>query len=92
MNVHDDESCKREIYHRVRTPLMVFKYYFTHLEQLPVAIITTIVIILFTVTLFSKRYYYILFCGLFCFFVYVVIFIFDWIKYRNFRNEIIGNN
>ena len=92
MNVHDDESCKREIYHRVRTPFMILKYYFTNLKQLPIGIISTIIIILFTETLFSKRFYYILILALICFLVYAGLFVFDLIKYNRFKKEILGIN
>ena len=89
MNIHDGESCKREIYHRVRTPFMVIKYYFTHLVHLPEAIITTIVIILFTETLFSKRFYFIFIFAFICFLIYCGMFCYDTMKYNNFRKEIV---
>ena len=92
MNVHDDESCKREIYHRVRTPFMIFKYYFTNLRQLPVGIITAVLIIIFTETLFSKRFYYILIGAVIFFLVYCLMFVFDLITYNSFRKEIVGIN
>ena len=92
MNIHDGESCKREIYHRVRTPYMVFKYYSTHFKHLPEAIITIIVIVLSTEILLSKRFYYIFIFAFVCFLIYCAMFCFDLFKYNNFRKNIIGNN
>ena len=89
MNIHDDESCKREIYHRIRTPFMIIKYYFTHLKQLPIAIFTSIIIILFAEILFSKRFYYLLIFAIICFFGYCIMFCFDLLKYDNFRRQIV---
>jgi alkaline phosphatase D len=56
MNVYDGKSCEREIYHRVRTPFMNLKYYLTNLKQLPIAIITTVLIILIPELLYHKRF------------------------------------
>ena len=92
MNIHDDESCQREIYHRVRTPFMIIKYYFTHITQLPVAIITSLVLIVFAETLFSKRFYYILIFSLLCFVCYCFCYFYDLIKYDSFKNQIIAGN
>ena len=92
MNIHDGDSCKREIYHRVRTPFMIIKYYLTNLEHLPEGIITVIVIILFTETLFSKRYYFIFIFALICFVFYCFMFFYDLMKYNWFRKEIVGIN
>ena len=92
MNIHDGESCKREIYHRVRTPYMVFKYYSTHFKHLPEAIITIIVIVLSTEILLSKRFYYIFIFAFVCFLIYCAMFCFDLFKYNNFRKNIIENN
>ena len=92
MNIHDDESCEREIYHRVRTPFMIIRYYFTHLKQLPVAIITSLLLILFAETLFSKRFYYIFILTLAFFLCYCVCYFYDLIKYDTFKKQIIGGN
>jgi len=92
MNIHDDESCEREIYHRVRTPFMIIRYYFTHLKQLPVAIITSLLLILFAETLFSKRFYYIFILTLAFFLCYCVCYFYDLIKYDMFKKQIIGGN
>ena len=92
MNIHDDESCEREIYHRVRTPFMIIKYYCTHLTQLPVAIITSLVLIVFAETLFSKRFYYILIFSLLCFVCYCFCYFYDLNKYNTFKNQIISEN
>ena len=92
MNIHDDESCQREIYHRVRTPFMIIKYYFTHLKQLPSAILTSLVLIVFAETLFSKRFYYILILCLLCFVCYCFCYFYDLNKYNSFKNEILGGN
>ena len=89
MNIHDGESCKREIYHRVRTPFMIIRYYFTNLKHLPEGIITAILIILFGETLFSKRFYFIFIFALICFVFYCLMFYYDLNKYNRFRKEIV---
>jgi hypothetical protein len=92
MNIHDDESCKREIYHRVRTPIMVIKYYLTHFKEIPNAFITSMIIIIFAEVLFSKRFYYIIIFGILCFLSYCGMYYYDLSKYNNFRNEMLGIN
>ena len=90
MNIHSGEDCQREIYHRVRTPLMVLKYYFTHWNQLPKGIFTSIIIIIFVETLFSKRFYYIFIFAIICFLFYCVMIYIEINKYNKFRNEILN--
>ena len=92
MNIHDDESCKREIYHRVRTPIMVIKYYLTHFKEIPNAFITSMIIIIFAEVLFSKRFYYIIIFGILCFLSYCGMYYYDLSKYNNFRKEMLGTN
>ena len=88
MNVYDGESCEREIYHRFRTPFMSLKYYFTNLNQLPIAIITSVLIIIFCELLFSKRNIYLLLSGIICFIAYYLYYLNDLENYNNFKKEI----
>ena len=92
MNVYDGESCEREIYHRFRTVFMNLKYYITNLQQLPIAIITSIFIIIFCELFFSKRIIFVLFISIICFICYVVYYLIDLDNYNNFKKEIMINN
>ena len=88
MNVHDGSSCEREIYHRVRTPFMNFRYYFTHFEQIPIAIITTILIIIFIELLLRKKIFFILLFVLISFAIYCISYCYDYMNYIEFKNKI----
>ena len=90
MNIKNSGDCKREIYHRVRTPFMIIKYYFTHWDQLPKGIITAFLIIIFVETLLSKRVYYLFIFAIICFLFYYGMIYNDIIKYNNFRKEILN--
>ena len=78
--------------HRVRTPYMVLKFYLTHFRHLPEAIITIIIIVLFTEILLSKRFYYLFIFAFICFVVYCVSFWIDLVNYNNFRKNLIETN
>ena len=92
MNVKDGQSCEREIYHRVRTPFMIIKYYLTHFNQLPVAIITIAVIIFSVELLLSKKFYPILSSVLILAAIYCFMYQIDKIFYYQFRKQILSDN
>ena len=92
MNVKDGKSCEREIYHRIRTPFMIVKYYLTHFKQLPAAIITIAAIIFTVEILFSKRFYYIIISVLLCFVYYCLMFGIDVFSYNKYRKQILSSN
>ena len=92
MNVKDGQSCEREIYHRVRTPFMIIKYYLTHFSQLPVAIITIAVIIFSVELLLSKKFYHILSSVLILAAIYCFMYAIDTIFYYQFRKQILSDN
>ena len=84
MNVHDGQSCEREIHHRIRTPFMNFRYYLTHFSQWHIALISTIVIILFFEFLFKHNIFFILFLVLLSFIIYCLYYLYDIWNYDNF--------
>ena len=88
MNVYDGESCEREIYHRFRSPFMKVKYYLTNLNQLPIAIISSIIIVAFCELLFSKRITFVLIFGIVCFIIYCLDYLFDLANYNAFKKQI----
>ena len=92
MNVYDGVSCEREIYHRVRTPLMNFRYYFTHFNQMHIGIISSVVIILFFELLFRKSYLVIPSVLIISFFIYYVSYLFDLMNYNKFKKLIYNKN
>ena len=87
MNIYDDKSCEVEIYHRVRTPLMIIKYYFTNLSQLPIALITSIFVIIFCELLFTKNFLFILFVLAIGFISYSISYMIDLNNYNTFKNK-----
>ena len=91
MNVHDGLSCEREIYHRIRTPFMNFRYYMTHFSQLHIGLISTILVIVIFELFLQRRILIILFILLISFLIYFVTYLFDLINYNDFKNKIINN-
>ena len=91
MNVHDGLSCEREIYHRIRTPFMNFRYYMTHFSQLHIGLISTILVIVIFELFLQRRILIILFILLISFLIYCVTYLFDLINYNDFKNKIINN-
>ena len=92
MNVYDGLSCEREIYHRVRTPYMKFRYYFTHFSQMHIALISSVVIILFFELLFRKHILVIAALVIISFLIYYISYLFDLMNYYNFKKTIQNNN
>ena len=92
MNVYDGLSCEREIYHRVRTPYMKFRYYFTHFSQMHIALISSVVIILFFELLFRKHILVIAAVVIISFLIYYISYLFDLMNYYNFKKTIQNNN
>ena len=92
MNVYDGLSCEREIYHRVRTPYMKFRYYFTHFSQMHIALISSVVIILFFELLFRKHILVIVAVVILSFLIYYISYLFDLMNYYNFKKTIQNNN
>ena len=90
MNVYDGNSCEREIYHRVRTPFMNIRYYFTHVTKLPVGIATAAFIIFFCEMLLRKRFYFLLFVMLLCFVIYCLFYLFDLLNFVLFTKTIMN--
>ena len=88
MNVHDGLSCEREIYHRIRTPFMQFRYYFTHFNQLHIGIISAILIIIFFELLFRKHIFFILLVLIVSFLIYYLSYLFDALNYDDFKRKI----
>ena len=91
MNVHDGKSCEREIHHRIRTPFMNFRYYLTHFSQWHIALISTIVIILFFEFLFKHNIFFILFLLLLSFIIYCLYYLYDIWNYDNFKYNLQKN-
>ena len=91
MNIYDGESCEREIHHRARTPFMNIKFYLTHISQLPVAIITSVFIIVFCDLLFKGRFLILLLIILICFAAYCLSYYIDLMNYKNFINKMKAN-
>ena len=91
MNVHDGLSCEREIYHRVRTPFMNFRYYFSHFNQLHIGLITTALIIIFFEILLQRKFLIILIILVISFLIYYIVYLLDVMKYNDFKNNIINN-
>ena len=89
MNIYDGESCEREIYHRVRTPFMNFKYYLTHLSQLPIAIITSVLIIIFCELLFKRKILLLFLLIIICFAFYCLLYFIDLMNYNNFKRKML---
>ena len=92
MNVYDGLSCEREIYHRVRTPYMKFRYYFTHFSQMHIALISSVVIILFFELLFRKHILVIAAVVIISFLIYYISYLFDLMNYYNFKKTIQNKN
>jgi alkaline phosphatase D len=92
MNVYDGLSCEREIYHRVRTPYMKFRYYLTHFSQMYIALISSVVIILFFELLFRKHILVIAAVVIISFLIYYISYLFDLMNYYNFKKTIQNNN
>ena len=92
MNVHDGESCEREIYHRFRTPIMNLRYYLTNLNKLPIALISSVFIIIFFELLFKKRIIFILCMFVIGFVFYLISYLIDLSNYNKFKNELIKKN
>jgi alkaline phosphatase D len=92
MNVYDGLSCEREIYHRVRTPYMKFRYYFTHFNQMHIAIISSVVIIAFFELFFRKSILVIVSLLIISFLAYYISYLFDLMNYYNFKKTIQNNN
>ena len=92
MNVYDGLSCEREIYHRVRTPYMKFRYYLTHFSQMHIALISSVVIILFFELLFRKHILVIAAVVIISFLIYYISYLFDLMNYYNFKKTIQNNN
>ena len=88
MNVHDGVSCEREIYHRVRTLFMNIRYYFTHLDQMYIGLITTAFIILFFELLLKKHIFFIVLVAVICFVSYYISYLIDLMNYNQFKTEI----
>ena len=88
MNIYDGPTCEVEIYHRVRTPFMIIKYYFTNLSQLPIALLTSIFVIIFCELLFTKRFIFILFVFAICFIAYSIYYMIDLNNYNTFKDEL----
>ena len=45
MNIKDGKSCKKEIFRKIRCPLIIIRYYLTHRDFLPIALLTVVIII-----------------------------------------------
>ena len=88
MNVHDGQSCEREIYHRIRTPYMNLKYYLTHLSQLHIALISTIAIIILFELLMKKHIIFILLLSIISFIIYCLSYLYDIWNYNKFKSNI----
>ena len=88
MNVHDGVSCEREIYHRVRTLFMNIRYYFTHLDQMYIGLITTAFIIIFFELLLKKHIFFIVLVVVICFVTYYISYLIDLMNYNQFKTAI----
>ena len=88
MNIKDGESCEREIHHRVRTPFMNLKYYFTNINQLPVALITTILFIIFCELVYKWNILIILLTIIISFGIYCILYWIDLLNYNNYIEKI----
>lgn len=89
MNIQDGEKCQRELlYRRVRSPLMIFKYYFTNLRELPIAILTTVIFIILAELVMQKRIFIILILLLISFAIYSGYYIIELMSYNNFVEKI----
>ena len=88
MNVHDGPSCEREINHRVRTLFMNIRYYFTHLSQMHIGLITTIAIILFFELLFRKHILFVIVVLWIIFIIYYISYLLDYMNYTQFKKKI----
>ena len=71
---------------------MIIKYYLTHFNQLPVAIITIAVIIFSVELLLSKKFYPILSSVLILAAIYCFMYQIDKIFYYQFRKQILSDN
>lgn len=92
MNINDGESCKRElIEHRIRTAFMIMKYYLFNLKDLPIAIITTIIIIGLVELVVKKKIFVILIILFIILALYSGCYFIDLINYKNFVQMIKGN-
>ena len=88
MNIYDGKSCEREIYHRVRTPFMSFKYYITHPQELPIAIITIVIIIVLTDLLVKKKFIFVLGVAIISFICYFLWYMIRLNAYLSFKNDV----
>ena len=88
MNVYDGESCEREIFHRFRTPFMNLRYYLTNLNKLPIALISSVFIIIFFELLFNKRIKFVLIIFVIIFVFYNISYLIDLSNYNNFKMKI----
>lgn len=88
MNVHDGKSCEREIHHRVRTPFMDIRYYFGNINRLPIALVTTVFIIILLELLYHKNIIFILFVLIISFIIYYISYLIDLENYNNFKSNI----
>ena len=66
---------------------MKVKYYLTNLNQLPIAIISSIIIIAFCELLFSRITFVLIF-GIVCFIIYCLDYLFDLANYNAFKKQI----
>ena len=92
MNVYDGESCEREIFHRFRTPFMNLRYYLTNLNKLPIALISSVFIIIFFELLFNKRIKFVLIIFVIIFVFYNISYLIDLSNYNNFKMKIQNEN
>ena len=88
MNVHDGKSCEREIHHRVRTPFMSIRYYFGNINRLPMALVTSVLIIILLELLYHKNIIFILFVLIISFIIYYVSYLIDLENYNDFKSNI----
>ena len=90
MNVHDGPSCEREIYHRVRTPFMNVRFYLTHLNQLHIGIITTVLFIILFELIIHRKFLILLLILFISFVIYIITYLLDLMNYNEFKEKIIN--
>ena len=91
MNVYDGKSCEREIYHRVRTPFMNFRYYLMNLKKLPIALFTTILIIFIAEFCYRKKIIFILLALIIPSAIYCISYLIDLVNYNTFKRKILNS-
>jgi len=88
MNIKNGTSCEIEIHHRIRNIKMIFKYYLTSLSQLPIAIITSVFIIILGEIITKGKIFIFLLILIGSFGIYCISYIIDIFNYNNFVRKI----